>query len=285
MYSAQSIVLSKWEKRGSEQAAEQRRRKEPSDYASHKMPVCSVACFACLRPRNQMCIQPRLVQYPTPPNDNTLHNVCTNALRGQFSDSTLARSLAGRSRRISVDTADLCCSRGNIRPCLFSEIDPMLCFKFIFVRRGKYVSADPDYAPNTVSSEPRATDDELTCSRPFRTETRQVLSVSVYNEKDGVTFRKKLTGRTALTQLSPCELCVIRGGRSYGARSNRYGCRYPQRSALFRIDTSLHPEAVKEEPVTVDTRNFRAACKRQCLVKLLHTHVLDFPSTRPDWYP
>lgn len=51
--------------------------------------------------------------------------------------------VAGCSRRTSVDTADLCYSKWNIWPCLFSEIDPTLCFKFIFIYQGKYVSADP----------------------------------------------------------------------------------------------------------------------------------------------
>lgn len=61
----------------------------------------------------------------------------------QDGSQTFSLEVSGCSRRTSVDTADLCYSKWNIWPCLFSEIDPTLCFKFIFIYQGKYVRADP----------------------------------------------------------------------------------------------------------------------------------------------
>lgn len=57
----------------------------------------------------------------------------------------------------SVDTADPCYSKRNIWPCLFSQIDLTLCFKFIFICHGKYVSPDPLCTPCTDSTPHRAT--------------------------------------------------------------------------------------------------------------------------------
>lgn len=50
-----------------------------------------------------------------------------------------------------------------------------------------------------------------------------------------------------------------------------------QCSGPFRNDTSQHPEGIERVPVTVDSSNFRVACKRQYLLELLHTHVMVFP--------
>ena len=55
----------------------------------------------------------------------------------------------------------------------------------------------------------------------------------------------------------------------------------PQCSGLFRKkNTPQHPEVLNDyQPLSVDSSNFRVACKRQYLVELLHTHVMD------EWIP
>lgn len=64
----------------------------------------------------------------------------------------------------------------------------MLCFKFIFIYQGKYVSADPDYTFYTVSSEDCATKRGINLQMSlFHIETshlKLVLSVSFLNRKD-----------------------------------------------------------------------------------------------------
>lgn len=164
---ARSIMLSNWERGGSAQPAEQRQCKQlcqckhssqiicewnvrqafahtslPSHQMSQTVPASRVSLtffwhkciILCFRPPN---IPLKLITAALP-------RVSTNALRGRLSDSMVfSLEVAGCSRRTSVDTADLCYSKRNIWPCLFSEIDPTLCFKFIFIYHGKYVSADP----------------------------------------------------------------------------------------------------------------------------------------------
>lgn len=77
---------------------------------------------------------------------------------------------------------------------------------------------------------------------------------------------------------------MMRGGGFYEPHFNRFEYCYLQCSELFRNDTLQHPEGVEGVPVTLDSSNFRVVCKRLYLVKLLHTHVKDFPSRRFDWY-
>lgn len=71
-----------------------------------------------------------LVGYPTQLNDNGFTSCLHNSTR---------RRLLAAAEGARVDTADLCYSKRNIWPCLFSEIDPTLCFEFI----RKYVSRHP----------------------------------------------------------------------------------------------------------------------------------------------
>lgn len=111
-----------------------------------------------------------------------------------------------------------------------------------------------------------------------------VLRVKFLNVEDYISDSAQTVTFDLCLQLSPCELHMLRGGGFYEPCSNRYECCYPLCSGLFRNDTPQHPEGVEKVPVTVDSSNFRVACKRQYLVKLLHTHVMDFPLRGLDWY-
>ena len=71
-----------------------------------------------------------LVRYPTQLDDNGF----TSCLQ-----QSTGRRLPAAAEGSRVDAADLCYSRRNIWPCLFSEIDPTLCFEFI----RKYVGGHP----------------------------------------------------------------------------------------------------------------------------------------------
>lgn len=71
-----------------------------------------------------------LIRYSTQLDDNGFTS-CLHQSTG--------RRLLAAAEGTRVDTADLCYSGRNIWPCLFSEIDPTLCFEFM----GKYVSGQP----------------------------------------------------------------------------------------------------------------------------------------------
>ena len=113
-------------------------------------------------------IKPWLV--PTQLNDNGFAAcLLQSAQRTVLRLDGFSLEVAGCSRRTSVDTADLCYSKWNIWPCLFSEIDPTLCFKFIFIYRGKYVSANPACTSYTDSSPNYTTEEQWPCVRHYYT--------------------------------------------------------------------------------------------------------------------
>lgn len=94
----------------------------------------SLYIFICLMPEQIWqfidLLDGLLVGYPTQLNDNCFTSCLLKSTQ---------RRLLAAAEGTRVDTADLCYSKRNIWPCLFSEIDPTLCFEFI----RKYFSGHP----------------------------------------------------------------------------------------------------------------------------------------------
>lgn len=105
----------------------------------------------------------------------------------------------------------------------------MLCFKFIFIYQGKYVSADPDctfYAFMFILNNmlPKKMNLHMSLFHVITSLLKVVLRVTFLNVEDYISESAQTVTFDLCLQLSPCELLMMRGGGFYEPCSNRYEC-------------------------------------------------------------